>query len=72
MPVGMLQTPRTNAVAAGTPDGRVLIAGGTDVNGAVLASTEIFVYNKDTMTGSISSGPTHGVSSRRRHRNQHV
>ena len=58
MPIGMLQTPRTNAVAAATPDGRVLIAGGTDVNGAVLASTEMFVYNKDTMTGSISSGPT--------------
>src|SRR5665213_3234992 len=58
MPIGMLQTPRSNAVAAATPDGRVLIAGGTDINGAVLASTEIFVYNKDTMTGSISSGPT--------------
>ncbi|HZL50293.1 MAG TPA: kelch repeat-containing protein, partial [Terracidiphilus sp.] len=58
MPIGMLQTPRTNAVAAATPDGRVLIAGGTDINGAVLASTEMFVYNKDTMTGSISSGPS--------------
>src|ERR1017187_10709497 len=58
MPIGMLHTPRTNAVAAATPDGRVLIAGGTDINGAVLASTEIFVYSKDTMTGSISSGPT--------------
>src|ERR1035438_2444066 len=58
MPIGMLQTPRPNAVAAATPDGRVLIAGGTDINGAVLASTEIFVYSKDTMTGTISSGPT--------------
>ena len=57
-PIGTLVTPRTNAVAAATPDGRVLIAGGTDINGTVLASTEIFTYNKSTMTGSVSSGPT--------------
>ena len=57
-PIGTLVTQRTNAVAAATPDGRVLIAGGTDINGTVLASTEIFTYNKSTMTGSVSSGPT--------------
>ena len=57
-PIGTLLTPRTDAAAAATPDGRVLIAGGTDINGAVLASTEIVVYSKDTMTGTVSSGPT--------------
>ena len=57
-PIGSLLTPRTNAVAAGTPDGRVLIAGGTDINGAALASTEIFTYSKSTMTGTIAAGPT--------------
>lgn len=56
-PIGTLQTPRTNAAAAGTPDGRVLIAGGADINGAPLSSTEIFTYSKSTMTGSIAAGP---------------
>jgi len=56
-PIGSLMTGRTNAVAAATPDGRVLIAGGTDINGAVLSSTEIFVYNADTMSGTVSAGP---------------
>ncbi len=55
--IGSLLTPRTNAVAAGTPDGRVLIAGGTDINGAALISTEIFTYSNSTMTGSIAAGP---------------
>ena len=45
-------------MAAGTPDGRVLIAGGADINGAALASTEIFTYSKSTMTGTIAAGPT--------------
>ena len=57
-PIGNLLTPRSNAVAASTPDGRVLIAGGTDINGAVLASTEIFVYNRSTLNGTVSAGPT--------------
>ena len=57
MPIGTLLTPRTGAVAASAPDGRVLIAGGADMNGAVLASTEIVVYSKDTMTGTVSPGP---------------
>jgi len=56
-PIGSLMTGRTNAVAAATPDGRVLVAGGTDINGAVLSSTEIFVYNADTMSGTVSAGP---------------
>ena len=56
-PIGTLLTARTNAVAAATPDGRVLIAGGADINGAVLASTEIFTYSRDTMTGTIAAGP---------------
>ncbi len=55
--ISSLLTPRTNAVAAGTPDGRVLIAGGADINGAALASTEIFTYSKSTMTGTIAAGP---------------
>ena len=45
-------------MAAGTPDGRVLIAGGADINGVALASTEIFTYSKSTMTGTIAAGPT--------------
>jgi hypothetical protein len=57
-PIATMLTPRTNAVAAATPDGRVLIAGGTDINGAVLASTEIVVYNTSTLTGTVSAGPT--------------
>jgi hypothetical protein len=57
-PIGTLLTPRTGAAAAATPDGRVLIVGGTDINGTVLASTEIFVYDTSTMTGTISAGPT--------------
>ncbi|MGA2909232.1 MAG: kelch repeat-containing protein, partial [Terracidiphilus sp.] len=57
-PIGTLLTPRTGAAAAATPDGRVLIVGGTDINGAVLASTEIFVYSAETMTGTVSYGPT--------------
>ena len=57
-PIGTLLTPRTGAAAAATPDGRVLIVGGTDINGAVLASTEIFVYSAETMTGTLSYGPT--------------
>ena len=40
-----------------TPDGRVLIAGGKDINGAVLSSTEILAYNSNTTSGSISAGP---------------
>ena len=57
-PIATMLTPRTNAVAAATRDGRVLIAGGTDINGAVLASTEIFVYSTSTLTGTVSAGPT--------------
>ena len=57
-PIGTLLTPRTNAVAAATPDGRVLIAGGADINGAVLASTEIFTYSTSTLTGTVAAGPT--------------
>ena len=56
--ISTLLTSRTNAVAAGTPDGRVLIAGGADINGVALASTEIFTYSKSTMTGTIAAGPT--------------
>src|SRR4051794_2637005 len=56
-PVGTMITARTDAAAAETPDGRVLIAGGTDINGAVLASTEIFLYNPTTTSGTISAGP---------------
>ena len=54
---GLLLTARTDAAAAATPDGRVLIAGGTDINGAVLSSTEVFTYNPDTLSGTISVGP---------------
>jgi hypothetical protein len=54
---GSLLTARTDAAAAATPDGRVLIAGGTDINGAVLSSTEVFTYNPDTLSGTISAGP---------------
>ena len=54
---GSLLTTRADAVAAATPDGRVLIAGGTDINGAVLSSTEVFTYNPDTLSGTISPGP---------------
>ena len=57
-PVATLLTGRTGAVSAATQDGRVLIAGGTDINGAVLASTEIFVYSPTTAGGTISAGPT--------------
>jgi len=53
-----LITGRTNAAAATTPDGRVLIAGGTDINGAVLHSTEIFTYSPDTMAGTVAAGPS--------------
>ena len=56
-PVGSLLTARTDAAAAATPDGRVLIAGGKDINGAVLNSTEIFIYNPDALSGTISRGP---------------
>jgi hypothetical protein len=56
-PIGNLITARTGAAAAATPDGRVLIVGGTDINNAVLASTEIFTYTSDTMTGTVSAGP---------------
>jgi len=55
--IGTLLTARTNAAAAATQDGRVLIVGGSDINGAALASTEIFAYSTDTMTGTISAGP---------------
>ncbi len=55
--IGTLITARSNAVAAATPDGRVLIAGGTDINNTVLNSTEIFVYNPNTLSGIISAGP---------------
>ena len=55
--IGSLLTGRADAVAAATPDGRVLIAGGTDINGAVLNSTEIFVYSPDTQSGTITAGP---------------
>ena len=55
--IGQLLTARTSAVAAVTPDGRVLIAGGTDINNNVLASTEIFVYTPTTIAGTISAGP---------------
>jgi hypothetical protein len=57
-PIGTLLTPRTGAAAAATPDGRVLIVGGIDINGAVLASTEIFTYSPSTMTGTETAGPT--------------
>ena len=54
---GSLLTARTDAAAAATPDGRILIAGGTDINGAVLSSTEVFTYDADTLSGTISAGP---------------
>jgi hypothetical protein len=57
MPIGTLMTPRTNAAAASTPDGRVLVAGGMDINGAVLSSTEVFTYSPDTMEGAVAAGP---------------
>ena len=56
-PIGQLQTPRTNGAAAATPDGRVLIVGGADINGKVLASTEIFTYTPSAATGTIAAGP---------------
>ena len=52
-PIGTLLTARTNAAAAATQDGRVLIVGGADINGAVLASTEVFIYSTSTMTGTV-------------------
>jgi MBG domain (YGX type)/Galactose oxidase, central domain/Kelch motif len=56
-PVGSLLTARTDAAAAATPDGRVLVAGGKDINAAVLNSTEIFVYSPESMSGTVSAGP---------------
>ena len=56
--IGNLMVARTGAVAAATPDGRVLVAGGTDINGAVLSSTEVFTYAADTMTGTVTAGPS--------------
>ena len=56
-PISSLLTPRKNAAAAAMPDGRVLIVGGSDINGKVLASTEIFTYSTSTMTGTIAAGP---------------
>ena len=56
--IGNLMVARTGAVAAATPDGRVLVAGGTDINGVVLSSTEVFTYAADTMTGTVTAGPT--------------
>lgn len=55
--VGSLLTARSNASAAATPDGRVLIAGGTDINNNVLSSTEIFIYSSSTLSGTVSAGP---------------
>jgi len=56
-PISSLLTARTNAAAAAAPNGRVLIAGGTDISGAVLNSTEIFTYSPDSMTGTVAVGP---------------
>jgi hypothetical protein len=57
-PIATLLQARSSASAAAVPDGRLLIAGGTDINGAVLASTEIFIYDPANLTGSVSAGPS--------------
>ena len=70
--IGTLLTARTNAAAAATPDGRVLIVGGTDINGAALASTEIFVYSKRHDDRNHIGRSYHDLSPRERHRYRHV
>lgn len=56
-PVGNLLVARTGSAAAAVPDGRVLVVGGTDIDHQALASTELFTYSKDSMTGTVTSGP---------------
>ena len=53
---GSLSTPRSFATATLLPDGRVVIAGGQDANGNVLATVEIFQPD-----GTVSSGPPMGT-----------
>ena len=48
---GSLNTPRANHTATLLPSGEVLVAGGYDVNGSLLASAE--VYNPATGTWSV-------------------
>jgi hypothetical protein len=49
--VGLMTTPREEAVAAPLPNGDVLIAGGTDARGPLLKSAELF----DPASGTFSS-----------------
>lgn len=51
-----LQTPRYEAVAAGLPDGQVLIAGGYNDSSGYLATAELFNPAADTFTSLASSG----------------
>lgn len=61
-----LQTPRTNAVTAPLPDGRILIAGGeySDTSHHVLRSAEIFDPATSTFTALPASGNTQMNSAR--------
>jgi len=52
-PAGALGTARQAQAAAALSDGRVIIIGGTDVNGATLASTEIY----SSKGGTVTAGP---------------
>jgi hypothetical protein len=61
---GQLLTGREYAVAAPLPDGRVLIAGGVGVGGAVLDSAEVFDPRSETFsaTGSMTTARADAVA----------
>lgn len=56
-PTGSLQVPRLGHTASLLNDGRVLVAGGTDHSGAVLASAEVFDHTTGGIGGWRSSAP---------------